>query len=356
LFTKTIDFLMKNACVNIRYLVQRDMMKIPVDTPEMQSMQAELLQSPVVQKCLSAQRTDGWLGHELHGGDGMDSLMGVLLRSGLEAKSVPVQKAVNALVTPEIAGQHKSHFAAGDALDADGRGGNRSITAWILSTTGFPEDKQPLSDEINLALGHLYGSRAYNSIDDFTKQGTKFRYYKPAVMFPGANHIEILRNTHSWQSRENLQTAKKSMENCYAIVKDIEGYIMFRKPKEFGGSYMGPFNYDWQSLNPIETHDLLRMVNNPKNRFQFGFYIRSLGRHPMWAIQTAQPYEFFADMLEKDTLMDNMTDKALSGFKYLWGIEPNWRNKTSVKCDLTYRILDTCWPYNLSAPSSAQCL
>ena len=106
---------------------------------------------------------------------------------------------------------------------------------------------------------------------------------------------------------------------------------------------MGPFNYGWQSLNPIGIQDIQRMANNTKNRFQFGFYIRNLSRHPIWAIHTTQPYEFLAEMLEKDTLMDIMTDKALTGFKYLWGIEPNWRNKTSVKCDLAYRILDTCW-------------
>jgi len=166
--------------------------------------------------------------------------MGVLLRAGVEVDDPCIQNAVKTLVTPEIAGQHKNHFTAGDALDADG---------------------------------------------------------------------------------------------C----------IMFRKPKEFGGSYMGPFNYGWHSLNPIESQDLQRMVNDPKNRFRFGFYIKDLAGHPIWALQTLQPYEFFAEMLEKNTLMDNMTDKSLTGFKYLWGIEPNWRNKVSIKCDLTYRILNTCW-------------
>jgi hypothetical protein len=319
------------------------MLKIPIDTPEMQSMQSEILQSPVVRKCLSAQHQDGWLGHELHGGDGMDTLMSVLLRSGLETDSAPVQKAVNALITSEIANQHKNHFAAGNALDADGRGGNNSITALILSKTGFPEDKQPLLDEIKLSLEHLYGALEHTSKDDFTKQGAKFRYYKPSVKFPGANHIGILANTRSWQSTENLRTAKMAMTHCYMLTKDVEGYIMFRKPKEFGGSYMGPFNYGWQSLNPIETQDIQRMMNDQRNRFRFGFYIRDLSGHPMWALQTAQPYGLLAEMLENDTLMDNITAKALTGFRYLWGIEPNWRNKTSIKCDLTYRILNTCW-------------
>jgi hypothetical protein len=341
--SKSIDCLFENACVNIRYLLHRDILKTPIDSPEMKNMQADILQSPVVKKVLSLQHPDGWLGNELHGGNGMDSLMSVLLRSGVEENSDPVLKAVNALITPAIANQHKNHFAAGDALDADGRGGNKSITAWILATAGFPEDSSPLSDEITLSLKHLSGALEHRDIKDFTKQGSKFKYYKPSVKFPGANHIGILANTHIWQTDENLITVKKAMTHCYLLMKNVADYIMFRKPKEFGKSYMGPFNYGWQSLNPIEMQDFQKMVNNAKNRFQFGFYIRDLSGHPMWAIQTTQPYEFLADMLEKDTLMDLMTGKALTGFKYLWGIEPNWRSKTSVKCDLIYRILNTCW-------------
>ena len=344
MFTKTIDFLLANACVNIRYLIQRDMLKISIDTPQMQDMQANILQTPVVLKCLSTQHPDGWLGHELHGGNGMDSLMDVLLRLGVEVSNPHIQNAINALITPEIARQHKNYFHAGDALDADGRGGNKSITALILSTVNFPENRQPLSDEIKLSFDHLSGALEYNSIDDFTEKGTKCRYYKKSVKFPGGNHICILANTHSWQSSENLKTAKAAIKNCYMIMKNVEDSIMFRKPKEFGGSFMGPFNYGWQTLNTLETQDLQRMVNNQKNRFQFGFYIRSLIRHPMWAIQTTQPYEYLAEMIEKDTLIDIMTDKALTGFRCLWGIEHNWRNKISVKCDLIYTVLKACWP------------
>ena len=157
-FAKSIYFLLESACVNIRYLLHRDILKTPIDTPEIKNMQAVILHSPVVKKVLSSQHPDGWLGHELHGGDRMDSLMSVLLRSGVEANNDPVLKAVNALVAPEIGNQHKNHFAAGDALDADGRGGNKSITAWILATTGFSEDRQPLFDEITLSFEHLRGA------------------------------------------------------------------------------------------------------------------------------------------------------------------------------------------------------
>lgn len=49
-FQKHIDFLLENACPSIRYLVHRDMLKIPKDEPIMKDLQSEILQQPNVQK------------------------------------------------------------------------------------------------------------------------------------------------------------------------------------------------------------------------------------------------------------------------------------------------------------------
>lgn len=81
--------------------------------------------------------------------------------------------------------------------------------------------------------------------------------------FPGANHIGVLANTIGWKTDENLQKAKDAMTHCYSLIKDVEGYIMFRKPKEYGGSFMRPFNYGWQSLNPVDMAGLQWMIDNP---------------------------------------------------------------------------------------------
>lgn len=155
MFEKAIGFLLDNACINIRYMIHRDILKVPANDRLMEKMQAEVLQQPTVRNRLKKQHPDGWLGHELHGSDGMDSHIDALLRLSVEPESPYIQKAINALLAPEIAQQHKNYFAAGDALDADGRGGNRSITALILSTVRFPQDKQPLADEIQLSFNHL---------------------------------------------------------------------------------------------------------------------------------------------------------------------------------------------------------
>jgi len=197
---KSIEFLLENACVCIRYLVHRDILKTPINNPMMQDMQEEVLRQPTVQKYLAKQNPDGWLGHELHGGDGMDGITGSLLMYGVEADNPFIQKAMKALLNPEIAKQHKHWFGGGDALDFDGRGGNRTMTAWILSMARIPEDTSILADEIQIAFNHLSGALEHKSIDDFTIMGTKYRNYKPSVKFPGQNHICIFANTHNLQT------------------------------------------------------------------------------------------------------------------------------------------------------------
>lgn len=342
MFEKSINYLLANACVSIRYLVHRDMLKVPISDPLMQNMQGEILQQKTVQKHLSAQHPDGWIGHELHGGNGMDNHIGTLLALGVEKDNPHIQKALQALLTPEIAGQHKNWFPGGEALDADGRGGNRSIIACILATAHVPEDTPPLSDEIQLALSHLSGALQHKSIDDFSVSGKRQRYSKPHVKFPGENHIYILANTHHWQTEENLQMVKKAITHCYSLMKDVEGSITFCKPKEYGGGFVGPFNFNWKTLNPIDISDFHRIVNNP-NRYNFGFWLRSMTRHPKWALQTTQPYELLYELIDSDTLMDFMTDDALKGFRHISGIEPHWKSKTSVKCDVTFAVLKACW-------------
>ncbi len=176
---KHIDFLLENACPSIRYLVHRDILKTPTDKLFMIELQVEILRQSNVQKHLSVQNPDGWFGHELHGIDGMDCHINGLLSLGFETDSPYIQKAITALTTPEIASQHKNWFHGGEALDADGRGGNRAVSADILSWVKYPEGYPLLSDEISLAFEHLSAVLNYTSVDDFSIKGKNKRYYKP---------------------------------------------------------------------------------------------------------------------------------------------------------------------------------
>lgn len=342
-FKKQIDYLLENACASIRYLVYRDILNTPIDEPFMKELQTEVLQQSNTQKHIEAQHTDGWFGHELHGVDGMDCHIGELLNMGVEPDNPHIQNGITALTTPQIASCHKNWFRGGEALDAEGRGGNRAIIAGILSSVKAPEDMPVLCDEIRLSFEHLKAVLQYHSVDDFTIRGKNERYYKPKVKFPGANHIGLLAGTQSWRTGENMQIAKSAVRHAYELMKDFDEHITFRKPSEFGGGFVGPFNYNWQALKPTDEEQLRHIIENPYH-FQFGFWLGAVSGVPDWVRQSTVTYELLADKLDKDTMFDILPDKTLKAFRQIMGKEPNWRKKTAAKCDVTFAVLRACMP------------
>ncbi|MDE6031171.1 MAG: hypothetical protein K2G32_06080 [Oscillospiraceae bacterium] len=342
-FKKHTDFLLENACASIRYLVHRDMLKTPIDEPFMKEMQEQILQQANVQKHLAAQCPDGWFGNGIHGCEDMDCRISGLLSCGVEVRSPYIQKAITALTTPEIASQHKNRFIGGEALDAEGRGGNHAVIAQILSWVGYSEDYPIMAEQIALAQEHLFAVLDYTSPDDFSVKMKKYRCYKPNARFPGANHISLLNATKGWRTGNNMEKAKAAVKHGYELMKDFDEHITYRKPKEFGNGVIGPFNYNWQALRPVDENDLRGIMESSYN-YQFGFWLGSVSGVPDWVRQSTQTYELLAHILDKDTFMEMIPEKALKAFRQIMGREPDWRKKTSVKCDVMFAILNACWP------------
>lgn len=342
IFENSINFLLENACASICYLVQRDLLKTPKDTPAMLALQEEILSQDNVKKILASQCDDGWFGHELHGNDGMDGLLGSLLNAGVEKENPAVQKAIHALVTPEIASRHKNWFHGGEALDAGGRGGNNAITAQILSWVKYPEDYPVIAEQITLSFEHLSSVLCYHSVDDFSISGKNQRYYKLNAKFPGANHISLLAATQSWRTEENLKTAKKAAKHGYELMRNVNEFITFKKPAEYGGGFVGPFNYNWQALAPI-TKEKLQAIINDRYPFQFAFWLGSVSGVPDFMLQSTDTYEVLSNLLENEKIEDLLPEKAFHAFRQVMGKEPSMRKKSAKKCDLTYAILRACF-------------
>ena len=222
----------------------------------------------------------------------------MLLNLGVEATHPAIQKAVTALLSPEIASAHKNWFRGGAALDADGRGGDRAIAANIFAMTKAPEDIPVYSEQLSIAFDHLLAVLEYDSIDDFSIKGKNERYYKPHARFPGANHIGILAAAQGWRTDDNMKTAKAAVKRAYEIMKDVDEYISFKKPSEFGGGFVGPFNYNWQALKPMTEEQIGGIMNSSYN-FQFAFWLGAITGVPDWAQQHNDTYEALANMLDR---------------------------------------------------------
>ena len=227
-------------------------------------------------------------------------------------------------------------------MDAEGRGGNRAIVANILAMTKAAEDIPVYAAELSLALEHLAAVLQYDSIDDFSIKGKNERYYKPKAKFPGANHIVILAATKGWRTEEKMNMAKAAIKHAYGIMKDVDEYITFKKPAAFGSGVVGPFNYNWQALNPMSEEQIIGIMNSSYN-FQFAFWLDSVTDVPDWVQQYNGTYETLADMLDRNAIVDNISDSALSAFKKVSGKEPSYRKKHAAECDITYAVLRAVW-------------
>ena len=139
-----------------------------------------------------------------------------------------------------------------------------------------------------------------------------------------------------------MKTAKKAAKHGYELMRNVNEFITFKKPAEYGGGFVGPFNYNWQALAPI-TKEKLQAIINDRYPFQFAFWLGSVSGVPDFMLQSTGTYEVLSELLENEKIEDLLPEKAFHAFRQVMGKEPSMRKKSAKKCDLTYAILRACF-------------
>ena len=338
-YNQILNFVLENASPNILYRVKKEILQERADSPEMLSLQSQILNLPKVKKAFSCQREDGFFGSVIHGVyfDGFDSTVDLLKRNGVELTDPRMLKAREALT--DWKDYEKDHFyKAGNAMDEHGRGGFRAIWAEQLVELGANESLPRISKQIEIALSAFRGALEYTSPDDFSKKATfrgePCRYYIKGATFPAANHIRILEKTLSWRTDDNLAMARRSFAHCKEIMKDYhDGFIYVNC-----GHFVGPFNYNWNapkskiSIRNFDTHPI-----------DFAWFMKGLGSasvsYPVFDDDNPHFVESLMTMIEDENFMDSISEEQLRMFKNYASIAPSWRKKESIACDLYFPIL-----------------
>ena len=336
---RLIDFLLENAGASIKYRVKKEILNIPVDSAEMQELQSEILNLARVKKAFACQRDDGFIGSVLHGVyfDGFDSTVNLLKRYGVEITNPNMQRAKECLINWKD--YERDHFyKAGNAMDEHGRGGFRAILADVLVELGADESLSQIQEQIDNALNAFRGAMNYTCVDDFSKKatmrGVPCRYYIKGATFPASNHISILEKTFSWRTAENLAMVEKSYWHCKEIMKNYNDGIIYVNC----GHFVGPFNYNWNSV-----HHKISMQDFDSCPIEFAWFMKGLSTvsHSKAIFNDGNPY--FTESLEKvianENFVESVTDEQLRLFKKYAAIEPSWRKKESIACDLYFPIL-----------------
>ena len=338
-YQQILDFVLENAPSNILYRVKKEILQERTDSPEMLSLQSQILNLPKVKKAFTCQRENGFFGSVIHGVyfDGFDSTVELLKKNGVELTDPRMVKACEALT--DWKDYEKDHFyKAGNAMDEHGRGGFRAIWAEQLVELGADESLPQITEQIELALNAFRGALEYSSPDDFSKKATfrgeLCRYYIKGATFPAANHIRILEKTLSWRTEDNLAMVKCSFAHCKEIMKDYHDGIIYVNC----GHFVGPFNYNWNapkekiSIRDFDTHPI-----------DFAWFMKGLGSasisYPVFDDDNPYFIESLIAMIEDEHFIDSINDEQLRMFKNYASIAPSWRKKESSACDLYFPIL-----------------
>ena len=338
-YQRLIDFLLENAGASIKYRVKKEILNIPIDCDEMQALQSEILNLSRVKKAFAIRREDGFIGSVIHGAyfDGFDSTVNLLKRYGVEITNPDLQRAKECLINWKD--YERDHFyKAGNAMDEHGRGGFRAILADILVELGADESIPQIQEQINNALNAFRGALNYTCVDGFSKKatmkGVPCRYYIKGATWPASNHISILEKTFSWRTTENLAMIEKSYWHCKDIMKNYNDGIIYVNC----GHFVGPFNYNWNNV-----HHEISMRDFDEHPIDFAWFMRGLSTatHSKAIFNDENPY--FADSLKKmiasENFVETVYDEQLRLFKKYAAIEPSWRKKESIACDLYFPIL-----------------
>lgn len=338
-YQRLIEFLLENAGVSIKYRVKKEILNVSVESDEMQALQAEILDLSRVKKAFAAQKEDGFIGNVIHGAyfDGFDSTVNLLKRYGVEISNPAMQRARECLLNWKD--YEKDHFyKAGNAMDEHGRGGFRAILADTLVELGTEESAPQIQEQISNALNAFRGALNYTCVDDFSKKatmkGVPCRYYIKGATFPALNHISILEKTFSWRTSENLAMVEKSYWHCKEIMKNYNDGIIYVNC----GYFVGPFNYNWNRV-----HHEISMQDFDSCPIEFAWFMRGLSTvsHSKAIFNDDNPYfaESLAKMVEPENILETISDEQLRLFKKYAAIEPSWRKKESIACDLYFPIL-----------------
>ena len=337
-YQKSIDFLLENAPPNILYRTKNEILHEKTDSPEMLSLQEQILTLPKVKKAFACQRDDGFFGSVIHGGyfDGFDSTVELLKKNGVDLTDPHIVKAREYLT--HWTNFEQDHFyKAGNAMDEHGRGGFRAILAEQLVELGANESLPQITEQITIALDAFRGALEYTSPDDFSKKATfrgePCRYYIKGATFPAANHIRILEKTLSWRTEDNLAMVKYSFAHCKEIMKDYHDGIIYVNC----GYFVGPFNYNWNA-----PKNRIRIRDFDSRPIDFAWFMKKLSSASVvYPVFDDDPYfvESLVVMIEDENFIDNINDEQLRMFKNYASIAPSWRNKESIACDLYFPIL-----------------
>lgn len=340
-YSKSIEFLLKNAGPSIRYRVKKEMLG-SITTEEEKELQEQIMTEPISQLVANCQKENGWLGNGFHGpnknaGPYENQEVGTkyLAEKGICKDNPVLKRAMDAFVTTELT--DLCYRTKGKLFDEFryAANGQNIIRCACIARAGY-DDIIDIKPQIQLALDSFKRVLEVDSILDITRvvksSGKKKRVFKDYEKWPCYYHLDILAHAESWKTEENIkilaEAVKKLMRTdrpeMQVAADSYVGYVLGTTGCLKEGYQLGYEKDDvhYTYLDRVEW--LCRCSITP--------YVQQLQNE----------VNILRKAINEDGICEASIDEnQLKGLGTYGGqqIEVDWKTPTRRLCDITFRVL-----------------
>ena len=326
-----IELILANGNPTQKYTIQRDILSVDKNRPEMLNLQEQIVNSKEVQKILKKQNSDGWFGIYLHGGagDAMDGSVSRLRALGVEPHHEFTQKAKQALYADEYETKARRSYPPVEEYNF-----SRAQTLANLHIDGEKPDELLVKFQNHL-LDKFKRAVHIESLDEVSReiQSAKFlggRAYLPGKDFPWPSDFIVLGSSLNWKTPAAVNIITSAMENVARLAPIPAIFDVINN------HYVGPI-YGYSEYD--NSDDCCEMPKGTiifwLNNYNFLCQICNIKQLPYYFRQA----EKLAERVKDDSLINNLSDIALQAIEATYGFSGKWKNETQKKVDVYYKVL-----------------
>ena len=348
---KMIEFLLENANPSIKRRVKSEVLN-NLTPQEAKLYQKQILAEPIIQKIISCQKENGWIGDIWNGGVYTHGGAVHYLSQKAVDKDTPVLKrAIDAFMTTPLNDRcFNDRGRVFDEFKYPGMGPNLMRCSYVAKA-GY-DDIFDISPQIQLSLDSFKRFLEIDSVFDIlhpVTKGGKTRYvFNDYEKWPCVLHLEILAVTETWRNAENIRTIAKAINEMMKTDNpQLVSFIPGSQVGCFGGglpaqglTVMGSGIYPSPILCPVGRDG---KDHNGKYHFTLLETFARCGIIPYVPALNKIVNEI-ADSIDNDGVcrlpyVAEDLFRSKSGKYYGLQLEVDWKTKMRKACDVTFRAL-----------------
>jgi hypothetical protein len=244
----SIGVLLEGACASIKYRIKTEILGHPASIPEMQGLQAQILEDGLVREVVAWQGPDGWLGWDFHGAKGTETGIRIMCEKGVDPRNPVVRRAL-AAVEGHPERLERGLGRVGGMLDEAGLGGGQMIRATVCAYAGI-EDKPFVKEQIEVALAGFKALLEVNSIKDMVEEYRGKAVFRQGVRWPSIYHLRLLAFTRDWRTPARRALIAAAMRKLVELSPIPDIRVRYKSQLISPASFcMHDFNPDLQTMD-----------------------------------------------------------------------------------------------------------